>query len=64
MKNIKNDCGRTKTDIDTVKKEIQTLVKEKSKCYRLDFSKKEDIELFFGEEDFTEYDIQVNLKNK
>lgn len=64
MKNIKNDCGRTKTDIDTVKKEIQTLVKEKSKCYRLDFSKKEDIELFFGEEDFTEQDVQVNLETK
>lgn len=46
MKNIKNDCGGTKTDIDTIKKEIQTLAKEKSKCYRSDFSKKEDIELF------------------
>ncbi len=64
MKNIKNDCGRTKTDIDTVKKEIQTLAKEKSKCYRLDFSKKEDIELFFGEEDFTEQDVQANLETK
>lgn len=64
MKNIKNDCGRTKTDIDTVKKEIQTLAKEKSKSYRLDFSKKEDIELFFGEEDFTEQDVQANLETK
>lgn len=54
MKNIKNDCGRTKTDIDTIKKEIQILAKEKSKCYRLDFSKKEDIELFFGEGEFSE----------
>lgn len=38
MKNIKNIDS--KTDIDTVKKEIQALVNEKSKCYRLDFSKK------------------------
>lgn len=64
MKNIKNDCGRTKINIDTVKKEIQTLAKEKSKYYRLDFSKKEDIELFFGEEDFTEQDVQANLETK
>lgn len=64
MKNIKNDCGRTKTDIDTIKKEIQTLAKEKSKCYRLDCSKKEDIALFFGEEDFTELDVQANLETK
>ena len=52
MKSIKNDGDRTKTDIDKIKKETQTLVNEKSKCYRLDFSKKEDIELFFEEEDF------------
>lgn len=64
MKNIKNDCGGTKTDIDTIKKEIQTLAKEKSKCYRSDFSKKEDIELFFSEEDFTEQDVQANLETK
>ena len=64
MKSIKNDGGKTKTDIDTVKKEIQTLVKEKSKCYRLDFSKKEDIDLFFGEEDFTKQDVQTNLETK
>jgi len=62
MKNIKN--YDSKTDIDTVKKEIQTLVKEKSRCYSLDFSKKEDIELFFGEEDFTEKEVQVNLETK
>ncbi|MFS9218098.1 hypothetical protein [Streptococcus mitis] len=64
MKNIQNDCGRTKTDIDTIKKEIQVLAKEKSKCYSLDFSKKEDVELFFGEEDFTELDVQANLETK
>ena len=52
MKNIKN--YDSKTDIDKVKKEIQTLVKEKSKCYCLDFSKKEDIELFFDEGDILE----------
>lgn len=40
MKNIKNNDSKTKTDIDKIKKEIQTLVNEKSKCYRLDFSKK------------------------
>lgn len=64
MKNIKNDCGRTQIYIDTIKKEIQTLAKEKSKCYRLDFSKKEDVELFFDEEDFTELDVQANLETK
>ena len=50
MKNIKNNDS--KTNIDTVKKEIQILVNEKSKCYRLDVSKEEDIELFFDERDF------------
>lgn len=52
MKNIKDIDS--KTDIDIVKKDIQRLVNEKSKCYRLDFSKKEDIALFFGDGDFLE----------
>ena len=47
MKNIKNNNGKSKTEPDKVKKEIQTLLNDKLKCCRLDFSKKDDVELFW-----------------
>ncbi len=46
MKNIKNNNGKSKTELK-VKKEIQTLLNDKLKCCRLDFSKKDDVELFW-----------------
>ena len=37
------------------KKDIQTLVKEKSILVKVDFSKQDDIDKFFGDDEFPEY---------
>ena len=39
----------TKEEVEQAKKDIQRLVKEKSKLVKLDFSKQEDIDKFFDE---------------
>ena len=39
----------TKEEVEQAKKDIQRLVKEKSKLVKLDFSKQEDIDQFFDE---------------
>ena len=39
----------TKEEVEQAKKDIQRLVKEKSKLVKLDFSKQEDIDRFFDE---------------
>lgn len=36
-------------EIENVKKDIQKLVKEKSKVVKLDFSRKEDVDEFFND---------------
>ena len=44
------------------KKDIQTLVKEKSILVKVDFSKQDDIDKFFGDYEFPEYvDIVSNV---
>ena len=39
----------SKEEVEQAKKDIQRLVKEKSKLVKLDFSKQEDIDKFFDE---------------
>ena len=39
----------TKEEVEQAKKDIQRVVKEKSKLVKLDFSKQEDIDNFFDE---------------
>ena len=39
----------SKEEVEQAKKDIQRLVKEKSKLVKLDFSKQEDIDQFFDE---------------
>ena len=41
--------GYSKEEVEQAKKDIQRLVKEKSKLVKLDFSKQEDIDKFFDE---------------
>lgn len=40
----------SKEEVEQAKKDIQKLVKEKSEVVKLDFSKQEDIDRFFGGE--------------
>ncbi|KXT83452.1 putative DNA-damage-inducible protein J [Streptococcus oralis] len=46
----------SREEIEDAKKEIKRLVKQKSDVVKLDFSKQEDIDLFFGDEEFPEYE--------
>ena len=64
MKNIKNDCGRTKTDIDTVKKRNSNISKREIKMLSFRLFKKGGYWAVFSEEDFTEQDVQANLETK
>ena len=52
----------SKEEVEQAKKDIQKLVKEKSEVVKLDFSKQEDIDKFFGDEKFSEYE-GVNWKD-
>ena len=45
-----------KEEVEQAKKDIQKLVKLKSEGVKLDFSKQEDIDKFFGDENFSEYE--------
>ena len=46
----------SKEEVEQAKKDIQKLVKLKSEGVKLDFSKQEDIDKFFGDENFSEYE--------
>ena len=46
----------SKEEVEQAKKDIQKLVKLKSEGVKLDFSKQEDIDKFFGDEKFSEYE--------
>lgn len=46
----------SKEEVEQAKKDIQKLAKEKSEVVTLDFSKKEDVDKFFGDEEFPEYE--------
>lgn len=46
----------SKEEVEQAKKDIQKLVKLKSKGVKLDFSKQEDVDKFFGDENFSEYE--------
>ena len=50
------DEGYSKELVEQTKKDIQTLVKEKSILVKVDFSKQNDIDKFFGDDEFPEYD--------
>ena len=50
------DKEYSKEELEQAKKDIQRLAKEKSKFVKLDFSKQEDIDEFFGDEKFPEYE--------
>ncbi|BAW16886.1 hypothetical protein D8895_12665 [Streptococcus sp. BCA20] len=47
-----NDKEYSKEEAEQAKKDIQRLVKEKSGIVKLDFNKQEDIDRFFGDEEF------------
>ena len=49
-------------ELKQAKKDIQVLAKEKSEVVKLDFSKQEDIDTFFGDEKFSEYE-DINWKD-
>ena len=49
------DEGYSKELVEQAKKDIQTLVKEKSILVKVDFSKQEDIDKLFGDDEFPEY---------
>lgn len=38
-----------KKEIENIKKDIQKLVKEKSEVVKLDFKRKEDVDVFFND---------------
>lgn len=46
----------SKEEVEQAKKDIQKLVKLKSEGVKLDFSKQEDVDKFFGDENFSEYE--------
>ena len=46
----------SKEEVEQAKKDIQKLAKEKSEVVTLDFSKQEDVDKFFGDEEFPEYE--------
>lgn len=43
-------------ELKQAKKDIQLLAKGKSEVVKLDFSKQEDVDTFFGDEKFSEYE--------
>ena len=49
------DEGYSKELVAQAKKDIQTLVKEKSILVKVDFSKQDDIDKFFADDEFPEY---------
>ena len=53
---LNNQENYSKFDVEQAKRDIKSLVKEKSKLVKLDFSKQEDIDKFFGDENFSEYE--------
>ena len=52
---LNNQENYSKFEVEQAKRDIKSLVKEKSKFVKLDFSKQEDIDKFFGDEKFSEY---------
>ena len=48
-------------EIEQAKRDIKSLAKEKSELVKLDFSKQKDIDEFFGDETFPEYE---NMESK
>ena len=53
---LNNQENYSKFDVEQAKRDIKSLVKEKSKLVKLDFSKQEDIDKFCGDEKFLEYE--------
>ena len=53
---LNNQENYSKFEVEQAKRDIKSLVKEKSKFVKLDFSKQEDIDKFFGDENFSEYE--------
>lgn len=49
------DEGYSNELVAQAKKDIQTLVKEKSILVKVDFSKQDDIDKFFSDDEFPEY---------
>ena len=49
------DEGYSKELVAQAKKDIKTLVKEKSILVKVDFSKQDDIAKFFADDEFPEY---------
>ena len=49
---LNNQENYSKFEVEQAKRDIKSLVKEKSKFVKLDFSKQEDIDKFFGDENF------------
>ena len=46
---LNNQENYSKFEVEQAKRDIKSLVKEKSKFVKLDFSKQEDIDKFFDE---------------
>ncbi len=53
---LNNQENFSKFEVEQAKRDIKSLVKEKSKLVKLDFSKQEDIDKFFDDEKFSEYE--------
>lgn len=53
---LNNQENYSKFEVEQAKRDIKSFVKEKSKFVKLDFSKQEDIDKFFGDEKFSEYE--------
>ena len=51
-----NQENFSKFEVEQAKRDIKSLVKEKSKLVKLYFSKQEDIDKFFDDEKFSEYE--------
>ena len=55
---LNNQENYSKFEVEQAKRDIKSLVKEKSKFVKLDFSKQEDIDKFFGDEKFSENGLE------
>lgn len=58
---LQNQKNYSRFEVEQAKRDIQKLAKEKSKHVKLDFSKQKDIDEFFGDEEFPEYE---NMESK